>query len=137
MPRQSSFDVDDVIREGQYYGWEYVDYQWSQGELVILEKYDQNSDRLKINIYIWCTTGTVGTYLKHPRQGKTQLFRRDCYTMNDLRDIFANPRAHGYGGYHERAELDRRQQAPPPRERTVACPGCGRMHFTLGDTAAL
>lgn len=70
MPRRSSFEVDDVIREGQYYGWEYVDYQWSQGELVILEKHDQNGDRLKINI--WCTTGTVGTYLKHPRQGKTQ-----------------------------------------------------------------
>ena len=28
-------------------------------------------------VRVWWRTGTVGTYLKHPVQGKTQLFRRD------------------------------------------------------------
>jgi ribosomal protein L44E len=84
---------------------------------------------------VWCTTGTIGSYLFHPRQGKSQLFRRNAHTMGDLREIFANPRVHGYGGYHERAELERREQPAEKRQRTVACPGCGRMHYTMGDTA--
>lgn len=28
-------------------------------------------------VAVWYTTGTVGTYLEHPRQGRTQLFRFD------------------------------------------------------------
>jgi len=126
------FDAHQVSKEASYYGWEEVDYQWSQGELIILEKY-QGDDRLKLNV--WCNTGTVGSYIKHPRQGKTQLFRRNCFSMDDLREVFINPRVHGYDGYHERAELESRPPPAAKRQRTVACPGCGKMHFTLGDTA--
>ena len=100
----------DVSNEASHYGWWEHDYQWSQGELVILRMEDQDGERMQLNV--WCTTGTVGSYLHHPRQGKSQLFRRECYSMNDLREIFANPRVHGYDGYHERQELDRRQAKP-------------------------
>ena len=129
------FSPDAVTNEGLYYGWWEHDYQWSQGELVILRKNDSNGDLMQINV--WCSTGTVGSHLHHPRQGKSQLFRRECHSMSDLRDVFANPRVHGYGGYHEREELDRRQQqsSQAKRQRTVGCPGCGKMHYTLGDTA--
>ena len=37
--------------------------------------------------------GTVGTCVDHPRQGKTQLFRRH-QTLHSLEDIFYNPRVH-------------------------------------------
>ena len=81
-----------------------------EGQLVILRKLDHNHHTMQLNV--WCTTGTVGSYLHHPVQGKTQLFRRECWSMNDLRDVFANPRVHGHGGYHERQELERRQPNP-------------------------
>ena len=68
------------------------------------------AEGVKINVYY--TSRTVATCLTHPQQGKTQLFRRECWTLHDLRDIFANPRVHGHGGYHERQELDRRQANP-------------------------
>lgn len=126
------FSPDSVSDEADRYGWREHDYQWSQGKLVILRKNDRNGDLMQLNV--WCTTGTIGSYLHHPRQGKSQLFRRDCYSMDELCDIFHDPRIHGYGGYHEREELERRQ-APAKRQRTVACPGCGRMHYTMGDTA--
>ena len=139
------FDHQRVINEASRYGWTYVDYQWSQGELVILEKSDGN-DRMKLNV--WCTTGTVGSFLKHPRQGKTQLFRRDCHTWDDLYAVFANPRTHGLGGYHERRELDERVQTPVKRARTEACEqtaskvartvpclACGRMYRSMAGMA--
>jgi len=46
----------------------------------------------------WLTTGTVGSYLDHPRQGKTQLFRRDV-NLNEADTIFQNPRIHTGRGY--------------------------------------
>ena len=104
------FDPNDVTNEAEAYGWWEHDYQWSQGQLVILRKLDHNHHTMQLNV--WCTTGTVGSYLHHPVQGKTQLFRRECWSMNDLRDVFANPRVHGHGGYHERQELERRQPNP-------------------------
>jgi len=147
-PRSSPmgrFDHQRVINEASRYGWSYVDYQWSQGELVILEKSDGN-DRMKLNV--WCTTGTVGSFLKHPRQGKTQLFRRECHTWDDLYAVFANPRTHGLGGYHERRELDAREQTPVKRARTEACEqtaskvartvpclACGRMYRCMAGMA--
>ena len=60
----------------------------------------------RINVYY--STGTVGTCLGHPRQGKRQLFRRGCSTEG-LRAIMRNPRLHTGRGYHRR---DRR--APQP-----------------------
>eukprot|EP00392_Amoebophrya_sp_AT5.2_P007506 g7521.t1 len=54
-------------------------------------------------INVWYTTGTVGTYLEHPRQGRTQLFRRNVDTSL-LREIFRKPRVHTSLGYHFRDE---------------------------------
>jgi hypothetical protein len=50
----------------------------------------------KINVYY--TTGTVATCLNHPRQGKTQMFRRNI-SLNDLENIFHYPRVHTGVGY--------------------------------------
>lgn len=52
-------------------------------------------------IDVWPTKMTVGTYLKHPRQGKTQLFRRNVsYELLDK--IFNNPRQHTGKGYQRK-----------------------------------
>lgn len=52
-----------------------------------------------INVYY--TTGTVGTCLNHPRQGKTQLFWRNV-TLQEIDSLFAKPRKHtGKRYYHK------------------------------------
>lgn len=53
----------------------------------------------RINVYF--TTGTVGTCLNHPKKGKTQLFRRNV-SMDQLNDIFDNPRVHTGTGYYRK-----------------------------------
>ncbi|KAJ1475637.1 hypothetical protein T484DRAFT_3159016 [Baffinella frigidus] len=53
----------------------------------------------RINVYY--STGTVGTCLDHPRQGKTQLFRRKV-DLAMLRETFRNPRVHTDRGYQRR-----------------------------------
>ena len=58
-----------------------------------------NAMRQRVNVYY--TTGTVGTCVDHPKQSKTQLFRRN-QTLAGLSDIFNNPRVHTGVGYHRR-----------------------------------
>lgn len=57
---------------------------------------------VRINVYY--TTGTVGTALKHPRKGKTQLFRK-CANLQEIEAIFNNPRVHTGLGYQRRANM--------------------------------
>ena len=57
-------------------------------------------DTTRINVYY--TTGTVGTCLNHPTKGKTQLFRRNIVTLEQLEAIFRNPRKHTGQGYYTR-----------------------------------
>lgn len=57
-----------------------------------------SSSNTRYNVYY--TTGTVSTSLDHPRQGKTQLFRRNV-DMDLLREIFLNPRIHTDLGYQQ------------------------------------
>ena len=70
----------------------------------------------RINVYY--STGTVGTCLDHPRQGKTQLFRRNV-DLAMLREIFRDPRVHTVMGYqrcqHQRQNANA-QEAPVDRE---------------------
>lgn len=64
-----------------------------------------------IRINIFWTTGTVGTCLDHPRQGKTQLFRRHV-DLSTLREIFKNPRVHT--GYYTRDSTSKHIRAGKP-----------------------
>eukprot|EP00978_Attheya_sp_CCMP212_P031231 scaffold117391_cov55-Attheya_sp.AAC.1 len=58
-----------------------------------------SEDDTRFNVYY--TTGTVATYLFHPRQGKAQLFRRNV-SLTMLKEIFETPRIHTDFGYHRR-----------------------------------
>lgn len=62
-----------------------------------MSSYRKDSSRLNF----WLSTGTVGSYLDHPTQGKTQLFRREI-TMDEAPQLFANPRQHTGRGYQQR-----------------------------------
>lgn len=125
-------DPDTVSKYGRNRGWYEHDYQWSQGELVILRKADHNNDTMQLNV--WCTTGTVGSYITHPRQRKTQLFRRSIDSYAKLVELLDNPRAHTGGGYHRTQDAPA-HESTAPRQRNVACPGCGKRYFTMGDSA--
>ena len=89
-----------------------------------------SGDQMQLNI--WCSTGTVGSYLNHPRRGKTQLFRRAICDHRDLRELFENPRAHGHGGYYERQQ---QQQSPRTTVKNMPCPGCGKMYGKMSAAA--
>ena len=52
-------------------------------------------DGVRLNFYL--STGTVGSCLDHPTQGKTQLFQR---AVTDPSALFDNPRLHTDMGYH-------------------------------------
>ena len=126
----SAFMKDDVVYQAERQNWSFFRYEHGQGQMVFLERHMRGE---RFELHVWCTTGTVGSYLDHPHQGKQQLYRRNV-DWPGLRAILNNPRVHTGTGYHERAELERRAPAAQ-RERAVACPGCNRMYYTMGDTA--
>ena len=61
----------------------------------------------------WLSTGTVGSNLNNPNQGKTQLFRRKV-NMEQVESLFLNPRRHTGVGHHQRREHQ-------PQQTTKVC----------------
>ena len=66
-------------------GWEILDASSSEAPMA---SYFRKEDGTRLNF--WLTTGTVGSYLDHPRQGKTQLFRRKI-DMSQASELFTIP----------------------------------------------
>lgn len=87
----------------------------------------------------WPTTRTIASYLYHPRQKRTQLFRKQC-DKEEAKRIFQNPRTHTGKGYHTKQEApgnnsknskrdrdeeeneDEDQRNPRTKRRRLACP---------------
>ena len=76
-----------------------------------------------VRLNFWLSTGTVGSYLNHPAQGKTQLFRRNI-DMDGAPALFDNPRIHTGIGYHtsertassaRKRSADASQLSPPTK----------------------
>ena len=74
--------------------------------VVICQRFTEKGDRIQVAVY-WSEkfskggVYTVGTAINHPKQGKTQLFRRDC-SIDDVAGILRNPRSHTGRGYYQR-----------------------------------
>ena len=85
--------IHDIVELALAYGWESRGHNPDNSMLSFFK------EDMRINVYY--TTMTVGTCLDHPRQGRTQLFRRNL-TLEDVERIFHNPRAHTNKGYHKR-----------------------------------
>jgi hypothetical protein len=71
-----------------------------KSKVISFARASETEDRVRFNVYY--TTGTVGTCINHPRQERTQLFRRNV-NLQELREIFRNPRIHTGKGYQIRS----------------------------------
>lgn len=91
----TGFTVEEVRRIAESY--DYVELSLNEESRVI--SFRSQSGSARINVYY--TTGTVGTCLNHPKQGKTQLFRRET-DIEQLDLIFQSPRNHTGKGYHRK-----------------------------------
>lgn len=114
-----AFNVGDVQCIAREYGYTQCQHERREG---VLDFRRADADGDSEIVRVWYRTGTVGTYIKHPTQQRTQLFRRDNTQISQLRAIFNNPRVHTGRGYHRRG--DRKTHG----DRNTPCPSCGRMH---------
>lgn len=53
---------------------------------------------VRVNVWRKGSAFTVGTYMNHPKKGKTQLFRRNC-SEKEVLELLKNPRKHTGKGY--------------------------------------
>jgi len=87
------YSLSDVESLAKNYEWLRIDYQENIG-MVSFKK-----DRIRVDVYL--STMTVATAMKHPKKGKTQLFRRDV-SLEQLDNILKNPRTHTNKGYYRK-----------------------------------
>ncbi len=78
-------------------GWTLLCYKVG-AEMISFTKEYKGS---KARINVWLTTKTVSTALNHPKQGKTQLYRKKV-DIPLMHKIFKNPRTHTNRGYQKR-----------------------------------
>ena len=117
----------EVIRRGNANGWVHQCTQPQQGHLVILHKPNPNGGVRLMKLNIWCSTGTVGSFLKHPNHDRNKrnpakaLFRLPITTWSELDEILKNPRVHTGKGYHRRSEKAKKvaKQAEATPERAT------------------
>jgi len=94
--RNSIYDIEKIKVIAKQNGWSEIDHQKNIGLLSFTR---MGNGKERINIYY--TRGTVGTCLEHPKQGKTQLFRKNVnYGM--LARLLEKPRLHTRIGYKRR-----------------------------------
>lgn len=83
-----------IRRMAKNEGWRELTHQTDIGMLSFGKQIDDSPAR--INVYT--TKMTVATSLKHPRRGKTQMYRKHV-DKKLLKAIFENPRVHTNRGY--------------------------------------
>ena len=130
--------IENIRRFASKNGYRMCQHDRREG-VVAFEKPDDQEDGNNNNrllVRVWYRTGTVGTYLKHPRQGKTQMFRRDVGNDNGLLgNIFANPRIHTNLGYQTKPNTP--NSTPSSNSaRTVPCPACGRLYKSASGSVS-
>ncbi len=91
------YSVEELRLIAKQNGWKEIDHQENIGMISFTR-----NEHERTNVYY--TKGTIGTCVNHPRQGKTQLFRRRV-DLKLLRKIFAKPRVHTPMGYKFRKDL--------------------------------
>mmetsp|Transcript_8818 Transcript_8818/g.14312 ORF Transcript_8818/g.14312 Transcript_8818/m.14312 type:complete len:290 (+) Transcript_8818:632-1501(+) len=94
-------DPEKVRAEADYHGWKEVETR--QPSMI---SFIRDGDRF--NLYF--TTGTVGTCIKHPTKGDTQLFRRNC-RLEEVKALLENVRMRTSKGYYTKAQFDKMRKA--------------------------
>ena len=88
-------NANEVERSARENCWRRIDWQPN----IVMLSYER--DGVRMNVYL--TKGTVSTSMRHPKKGKTQLFRRRI-SLEEIKKIFKKPRAHTGTGYYRRDE---------------------------------
>jgi len=88
----------DALASGK--GWEKLPVQQ-------LAMASYRKDGVGLNFYL--LTGTLGSVLDHPRQGKTQLFQRNIQDAKEVSTSFDDPRQHTGMGYYTK-EKEQQQE---------------------------
>lgn len=109
--RAPRVNIQEIVRIANMHGFVQCAHQ-TEHAMISFKK-----GETRINVYY--TTMTVTTCLRHPKHGKTQLFRRHV-DAELLALIFQNPRVHTGRGYKEK-DVTRwqraRQRFIPKRKR--------------------
>lgn len=87
-------DTKEIRKLAKRKGW--VEEKAKDKTLLI---FNRVQDGIYQQVNVWFTRMTVGTSLKHPKKGKTQLFRKNV-DESLLCKIFDNPRVHTGNGYY-------------------------------------
>ena len=122
----------DLDYQAETRGWETIDTSSTEAPMASYRR-----DSVRLNFYL--STGTVASFLDHPKQRKSQLFRGSC-TMADATKLFDDPRSHTGKGYHTREEKRRRGEPAvddvPEQKRlreesatSRVCAACGYGHY--------
>jgi hypothetical protein len=84
--------IEELANANNYFR---LDYQDNIGMV------SYSNGAVRTNIYL--SKMTVSTGLNHPKQGKTQMFRKNV-TLVELAKIFENPRVHTNKGYKKKKD---------------------------------
>ena len=76
-----AFSIDEVRQIALGRGYRQCQHEPREG---VLDFRRADSDGDSEIVRVWYRTGTVGTYIKHPTQQRTQLFRRDNTQRSQL-----------------------------------------------------
>lgn len=94
-------DVEKIRFLSELWGWREI--ECTNPSLISFKRVykigEYQFTKARIDVYPY--TGTVATALKHPKRGKTQLFRRHV-KLGLMMQIFENPRVHTNTGYYRR-----------------------------------
>lgn len=91
-------NLEKVQQLASSLGWRQQDLQ----DVICFVSFSKED--MQLNVYY--STGTVSTAIKHPKKGRTQLFRRNV-SFSQLEELFKNPRLHTGKGYYTRYEHKR------------------------------
>lgn len=84
-------EIEDIKKIAIYHGWR---------EIPVKALGVISFKRGKQRINVFPRRMIIGTALKHPVKGRTQLFRRYVFSKSLLDKIFTNPRTHTGRGYY-------------------------------------
>ena len=126
-------DVEEVRRLASAAGLKEIYYNQSSRVVSFAPTDSDEEQNLLSRINVYYTTGTVGTCINHPRQGRTQLFRRNVL-LSMLTEIFREPRIHTGAGYHHRQTRQRRETCAVclDKQSQITLRPCGHDQLCFG-----
>lgn len=96
-PDKAGDRLSMITEMAEIEGWEIIALQENIGMVSFIK--GKSTVVTRINIYL--STMSISTALKHPKKGRTQLYRK--FILPDmLQKIFENPRKHTGRGYYEK-----------------------------------